>query len=372
MKKALAHWEIKLVAIVLAVALWIYTSGQVRSDRTVDVTVREEQITGLGDNYQIRGISPRQFRVTLSVPSNRWTLLPDNDLLLPRLEVRPSALDKRMQEYSLTSAMLGLPSDIRIVRTEPENLRSLTVQWESIREDDLPVEPPAVENIPSGFDADVHLDVDLVKVRAGAEIIEQERRQKHRVEFRPIRLGPVKVDPTSPKTLTVALTPLPSLPYRVQRTPMATVTLTPLPASMPLAAVPVQVLLPREAVGHVQVDLFPALAMITVHGPENLLRELKSEQVTAYVDLRRAAEPGAPRDVPLALLAPTWLTFDPITVRATVTAAANAPAPPGEARVPPPPPAVEVAPAPQLPPPPPPSDAPVTHEDQPPSKPATP
>ncbi len=320
-----SHWELKLVALVLAVALWIYTSGQVRSDRTVDVQLREASVTGLGDNYEITLISPKEFRVTLSVPSSRWGDMPANDLLLPRIEVRQDALKNRQQDFAVTSATLGLPSDIRIVRTEPENLREITVHWDYIVEDDMPAEPPVLANVPTGLEAEARLDVSLVRVRAAADVVERQHQMKNRVRFQPVDLGFVDPKGATEQVQTVALRPVPNLPYKVQRSPSATITLRPVPSSMPVSSLPLQILIPRDAIGRFQVDLSQPQVTLTVRGPENLLKKLQPEtDITAYIDLRHALEAGT-HEVPVSLLAPAWLTFDPTTVRATVS-----PAPPAE------------------------------------------
>jgi hypothetical protein len=315
-----AHWELKLVAIVLASALWIYTSGQVRSDRTLDVQIRPENVSGLGDNYQIRDISPAQFRVTLSVPSSRWGDLPANDLITPRLQVRTDQKDgSREQTFSVTSTLLGLPSDIRIVRTEPENLRELAVRWDVMDEGEFPAEAPALANVPSGLEAEVRLDINVVRVRAAAGILDRERRQKSTVRFQPLDLGFAQANAPGEQQRRAELIPVPGMPFKVLRTPVATITLRPIPAAVLVPSVAVQALVGRDALGHATIEVAPAQVSLTVRGPENLLRELKPENdITAYVDLRRL-QPGDPVEVPLALLAPSWLSFDAQSVRVTIT-----------------------------------------------------
>lgn len=323
-----SHWELKLVAVVLATALWIYTSGQVRSDRTLDVQFRDIQVSGLRDDYQITAIKPDQFRVTLSVPSNRLVTLPTNNLLTPRLEVRPDALPHRQQEYAVTSALLGLPSDVRIISTEPPNLRALTVQWDYIIPDELPAELPPVLGVPPGFEAEVAIDINLVPVRGAADVIERERARQGRVRFQPITIGAVEATASTTQEFTSLLRAVDNLPYKVQRVPVATVRLRPLPATLQVPAVAVQVLMPRDAVGKIALAIEPARVALTVRGPENLLKALKPDSdLAAYIDLRRGIEPGADRDVPVSLLAPPWLAYDAISVRIVATRAVGDPAP---------------------------------------------
>ena len=321
MKWLTAHWDLKIVALVLAVALWIYTSGQVHADRTVDVLLRPELIGGLGDNYQITSITPSQFRVTLSVPANRWAALPANDQLIPRLEVRGDLAKNRSQEFAVTSSMLGIPSDIRIERTEPENLRSIAVQWDYIVEDTLPADSPPLANVPPGLEAEAHLDLGQVKVRAAADVIAREQQQLNRVRFQPIDLAASNIKATGAQTFTVELSPVANLPYQVVHAPTATITLRPVPESLSLPSMPVAVLLPVNQLSKLAVTVVPSRVNLVVYGPENLLKALKPDtEVQAYVDLRHSIEPGPARDAPVTLLAPAWMTCEPLTVRVSAVA----------------------------------------------------
>lgn len=324
MRVLTSHWDLKLVALVLAIALWIYTSGQVRSDRTVDVDIKQQQISGLGEGYQITSIIPEQFRVTLSVPSNRWASLPGNDQISPRLEVRQDALLHHEQEFALTSAMLGLPSDIRIVRTEPENLRAITVHWEAMAEIDLPVDRPLV-SAPAGMEAELHLDIDQVPVRAPRDVLERERNT--RVRFQPIDLRAEDALSTTRRHIVVQLREAPNLPFQVVRVPTATVDLIPVPHGRRLEPLPVRVLLPPQTTAIGSVLVSPPSVALTVRGPENLLADLDPDAVVPYVELDRLPTAESERDVPVRVIAPSWLTCDPVSVHLRYLPAAAAVAP---------------------------------------------
>jgi hypothetical protein len=171
---------------------------------------------------------------------------------------------------------------------------------------------PELINVPPGMTADVKLDKTIVRVRAANDVIE--RRQK--VRFQPIDLGGI----TDPKSAVgqeqrVTLRKVSGLPYRVEQEVGATVVLKPVPETMVVPAVPVQVLIAREDVGRYRIELSPALVTLTVHGPENLLKTLKpANDITAYVDLRGASDLNVARDLPVSILGPSWLTSDLVTV----------------------------------------------------------
>ncbi len=312
-----SHWDLKLVALVLASALWIYTSGQVRTDYTYDVQVKSEQVRGLGENYQITSISPEQFRVTLSVPSNRWALLPTNGQLSPHLEVR-AELPQHQESIPLTSAILGLPSDIRIVHTEPENLRTIDLKWEDIIEQDMPADRPPLVNLPHGLSAEVTLDVDHVLVRAARDLLES-RNPRH-VRFQPVDLSAEDPKAENRHVITVQLRPLPDQGFSVVNAPVASVELQPIPAARHLAPLPVRVMLPAALAARLQVAITPASVALTVRGPRNLLATLKPEDdLVPYIDLRSQAAEAAHLELAVSVLGPTWLSWDTAIVKATLT-----------------------------------------------------
>jgi hypothetical protein len=346
-----SHWDLKLVALVLASALWIYTSGQVRTDYTYDVQVKSEQVRGLGENYQITAITPEQFRVTLSVPSNRWALLPTNGQLSPHLEVRAD-LPQHQESIPLTSAILGLPSDIRIVHTEPENLRTIDLKWEDIVEQDMPADRPPLVNLPHGLSAEVTLDVDHVLVRAARDLLET-RNPRH-VRFQPVDLSAEDPKAENRHVITVQLRPLPDQGFSVVNAPVASVELQPIPAARHLAPLPVRVLLPAALAAKLQVAIAPASVALTVRGPRNLLAALKPEDdLVPYIDLRSTGAEPATLELAVSVLGPTWLSWDTAIVKVMLTPSSQPEAPrleaPAHAATAPAPPLL--APAPSAPPP---------------------
>ena len=47
------NWQVKVVAFFLAIALWLYTSGQARIERTLQVRVQESSVRSLPADYQV-------------------------------------------------------------------------------------------------------------------------------------------------------------------------------------------------------------------------------------------------------------------------------------------------------------------------------
>ncbi len=58
--------------------------------------------------------------------------------------------------------------------------------------------------------------------------------------------------------------------------------------------------------------------VLTLRGPENLLAALAPEKdLAAFVRLPAEMDLDAPATVPVELLAPAWLTADPVAVKVT-------------------------------------------------------
>lgn len=324
-----SHWDLKLVALVLAVALWTYTTGQVHVERTAAVTVTDQAVANLPERSRITAISPREFKVRLSVPSSRAGELP-LDALEPRLALSPQATIERGQVFPITARSLGLPDDVRITAIEPDNVREITVSLDLETEADLPVEPPAVTGLPPGLEASLQLDLTLVRLRAPGAEVERMRAAKMRVRFEPVDLAGVDPMLARPRQERVVLTPS-AAGFAVLRPVHATITVRPRPGQPRQVTVPVEVLGSRDLLRSVAVGIDQPRAVLVLRGPENQLAALKPDQdLTAYVRLRDDLAPGQPHELPVGVLAPPWLAVEPATARVTlVPLRAAAPEPAG-------------------------------------------
>lgn len=320
-----AHWELKAVALVLAVALYIYTSGQVRVEKTISVTIADAMVHGLPADYQVVNISPREFKVLLSVPTSRLSDL-ENEALSPRLEVRPEQLAAKSAAWPLTSHLLRLPNDIRIEASEPADIREVVVQLDRISEDSLPVEPPHLTGLPSGLDATVRLDQTMVRVAAGGAVLELLRRDRERVRFQDVDLRSIQPGQVGERQERLLLTPLaaPSeTPYRVLGQVNAVIQIRPLLGMTKEISASLQILASKDLLRSIDITLTPPRVALTVRGPENLLAQLKPEEITAYVRLADDLSPDVPHDLPVEVLAPPWLAVDPARVKVAVTPVAK-------------------------------------------------
>jgi len=316
--KIFAHWELKTVSLVLAVSLWTYTAGQVRVERTVAVQVTEAAVVGLPDDHQLTTITPHEFKVRVSVPSSRLAEF-EGQQITPRLALTPDGLRQRGQDFPITSAVLGLKNDIRIISTEPENIAQISVSLDQITEADFDVEPPQVTGLPAGIEATVpQTDVTRVRLRAPSTTLEVMRAAGTKVRFKAVALDGTDALLTRPRQERIALTPVDST-YQVQRTVYASFTVRPRPGVPRSVTLPVEVLGSRDLLRSMAVDIDQPRLALTIRGPENLLAALKPElDLIAYVRLREDLKPGEATELPVGVLVPPWMAVEPATVRVTL------------------------------------------------------
>lgn len=323
--RLLEHWELKLVALVIAVALWLYTNGQVRVERTLNVMVNDSSVQSLPADYRVNAIEPKSFSVKVSVPMNQAGSL--RNPIIPNLVISGEAVLRGQQSFPITSSMLGLDDDLRIERVEPEHVREVRVDFALITEDYLPVEAPTISGLPEGIQATLAIEPTRVRVRGTREQLDDLKARAQRLVFDPIVLD--GVDPTMQATRreVVALTHKDSHLEVVDRV-TATVTLTPQTGATKEVGVPVQILAPKDFTTRFSIELSQPQVVLALHGPASLLAALQPEtELTAYVALRPTIELGVPVEVPVGVMGPTWATYDPVTIRVTVNLLPTRPAP---------------------------------------------
>lgn len=309
-----AHWELKVVAGVLAIALWVYTSGQVRVERTVTVVAGEAPVKGLGVDHQVVQIRPREFKVRLSLPMSRQGEL-EVDTIIPRLEVSPDQAGAGTVTFPLTSALLRLSNDIRIETTEPALVREIEVQVDRVAEGLLPVEPPRTTGLADGLAADIALESTLVRVQAPSTVLERLQAERYRVRFQDLPLSQVPADLAHPRVercTLVPVTPPVEATYRLLQPVQATITVRPLEIERRTLTIPLAITATPEWWRRTGIELTEPLITLTVRGPRNLLRDLRPErEMTATVVIPDDQPVNGMQVLPVQVLGPAWLEHEP-------------------------------------------------------------
>ncbi len=323
--RLIEHWELKLVALVIAVALWLYTNGQVRVERTLNVLVNNSAVQSLPADYRVNVIEPQSFTVKVSVPMNQAGSL--RNPIIPNLQISGDAVLRGEQRFPITSNLLGLDVDLRIERIEPETVREVRVAFALITEDYLPVEAPTISGLPDGIQATLAIEPTRVRVRGTREQLDSIKARGQRLVFDPIKLDGVEPTLQTTRKEVVALTHK-DTQLEVMDRVTATVTLSPQQGATKEVGVPVQILAPKDFTARFSIELSQPQVVLALHGPASLLAGLQPEgELTAYVALRPTIELGVPVEVPVGVMGPTWATYDPVTIRVTVSLLPARPAP---------------------------------------------
>lgn len=299
MRWLLGNWELKLVSLVVAVALWTYTSGQVRVERQILVEFTPAQISGLPSVLQVSAIEPAEFVAVLSVPTSKLGELRDQ-VLRPQIELPRDRREAGDVELAVTGRLLGLDSDIRVLRTEPGEVRSVTVRLSALAYATLPAEPPPVIGLPPGIAATVRLDRTRVEVRGPSERIATAEAAGAPLRFDPIHLDGLDPGLTAPHEERLALRVGEGQPSPVEPV-LATITLRPARTATVTLSVPVSVLLAPGEAGRWRVEGGPPVAEVRLTGPEALVRGLRPEDLTAWIDLHGGVPEAGERELPVLI-----------------------------------------------------------------------
>ena len=317
MRWVLDNWQIKLVALSLAVALWFYTSGQARVERTLTVSVAVAAVRNLPAGARIAEITPREFTVEVDGPMIVLQEL-RSDPILPRLDLAGGALDEGRQDFPITNQVLGLPADVRIQRINPSSVTAITVTLGRVIEKEMLVEAPELEHVPAGLAPNLNLEESRLLITGPENALKDLLARHPRLRFLPVSLKDANPLIDQPTSLRVTL--VPDVPASITVPPVhAVIVLKPVDAVRQQVGLPVHLLAQPDFLAKHQVQLSQPQVVMTVRGPRNLIATLTPATVAAYVDLRRPLELNQPQEVTVEILGPPWLTADPVTLRVTIS-----------------------------------------------------
>ena len=126
-------------------------------------------------------------------------------MLRPLIELPRDRREAGDIEMALTGRLLGLDSDIRVLRTEPGDVRSVTIRLSTLAFATLPAEAPPVVGLPIGIAAAVKLDRTRVEVRGPGERVAAAEAGGAPLRFAPIHLDGVDPALAAPREERIAL-----------------------------------------------------------------------------------------------------------------------------------------------------------------------
>ena len=318
------HWEIKLIAFIMAVTVYVFTGSLIRVDTMVTVRIENQHVHGLPEDYRVRAISPRDLTVEISGPRNLVAEI-DEEAIAARLQFSRGNLDAGRQHFDVTARLLQLPPELRLHYVGSERVEVL-VDRVVRRSLNLSVEPEDfVLGTPGLVVRRVQVDHTHVSLEGPKQVID-ELRERGSLRIVQEVLTDVPADLTEPREFTVPVNVAIDEELQVlnEGAITATVTVEPVPDERHLT-LPVAVLAPMGFMEGYSVELHQQEVALTVTGPRNRLDNLKSERdIRAYVDLSGGLTLDIPKTHPVRVVAPAWATVSSAQVKLTVRARSGA------------------------------------------------
>jgi len=268
--RILDNWPLKLLAIVLAFAIWVSVTGEKRTLQDFEIPLE---------------IRVADEHVLASMPPNTVTVrLRGSESLLRRLDPLPFVVRADLSEASvgeqdvqLTARDIsGLPRGAEVDFIDPDRIR-VVIDRRLTRE--LPVEPTFLGQPPEGF------------AFYGAQVapetlpVEGPASQVSRLEV--LRTNPIRLDDrTAPFRARVGVVPEGSLVRLLDPRPLEVgVVVDAAAVERRIERLPV-----RVAGGPPGAAARPETIDVTVSGPPQLLERLRRDQLRVVADAGRAAE----------------------------------------------------------------------------------
>lgn len=302
-----SNWQMKLVALIFAVVIYLYTARQVSQEATIDVVCEPTAVVGLPDDYRVASVNPREFSIQVSGPAAVLRSLRESRIS-PRLELSADAISKGEQSFPVTTTLLGIDAEVRIL-----DIREITVGIGRVETQDMWIDPPRLIRVPSGIRATLTLERDRVKVTGAASAIAQLTGGQQRLQFKPVNLDGVQSAISEPTERRIFLEPDVGVGIQVEEV-TARLVLTPVGIRRQQVTLPVRILGDPQMLAEHQVTLAAAQITVSLRGPARIMDEFDPQTgLNAWVDLR-GLNGAVSREMPVVIQGPEWMQIDPVTM----------------------------------------------------------
>jgi YbbR domain-containing protein len=279
--RVLVNWPLKLLAVSLAFAIWVFVSSEKSIVLDYDVPLDIQ----LPEHLALLEAPQTTVSVRLRGPES---LIKKISPVGMELGVELSDLPAGNQEVQLTKADLsGIPRGVEVDSIDPSRVQ---VQLDDRGQLRFPIDVAFLGQPPQGY------AFYGARVTPEELTLEGPRSQLSLVEMLPTQ--PVRLDQrTEPFTATVLAVPGHSSLHVVETTPITvSVQVDVAPVERTFTGVPV------EAIGQVYETLVtPTQTAVTLSGPPALLERLRSRQLRLVVDVSRLTPFDQPRQIPVQL-----------------------------------------------------------------------
>ena len=316
MKWLFRRWQLKLLAVVMAIALYLFTGSQITIERTVTLQINEQDLVGLPGNYLVSRLSPQEIDVTISGP--RSVVEDFNpESIEPELVIGTDGLTAGFQEFDLTERLLSLNPSLSMRSSSTDSIRA---DFSRLIEDVLPLARiPAPSGLPDGLRAELSLVRSQVLLRGPADEIARLKADGP-LEVRPIDLSqvPVELEETLEMTIPLLLS-IPDVAISIAEQPQAVVRITPALESEVVGPLPVRVLGNADVLERYEIEIVPPVVALTISGPANRLAEGNAAAlIKVYVDVVDVGRGGVGEERSVRIIAPSWMTTTTTAVVVTL------------------------------------------------------
>jgi YbbR domain-containing protein len=260
------NWHLKLLALIIAVALWVgvTTEGTLVREYAVPIEPR------LQDGYTLSGPRLTTTTVRLTGPATLLRRV-DREGLLVRVDLTNATPGERRTFHLAPENLTGMPRGVNVERIHPDRI-GLQIDVLSTRE--LPVEPSFLGQPPAGYH--------FYGARITPETLTVEGPKSEVDTLGGLPTDPIRLDNrTEPFVAQVgALPESPDVRILAPRSLEVRVDVDLEPTELVLSSVPV---VPNSQMHDSEID--PPSVRVTVSGPPALLEQLRPGQIRAVADV---------------------------------------------------------------------------------------
>lgn len=312
-----SNWQMKIVALIFAVVIYLYTARQVSQEATLDVVCEPNAVIGLPDDYRVASVNPREFSVRVSGPAAVLRRLRESAKVKPRLELSAEAISAGKQSFPVTTTLLGIDAEVRIL--DPHEI---TVGIGRVETQDMWVEPPRLVRVPSGIRATLTLERDRVKVTGADSALAALNATHQRLQFKAVNLDGVQSAISEPTERRIFLEPDVGVGIQVEEV-TARLLLTPVGVRRQQVTIPVRILGDPQVLAEHRVTLAAPQVTLSLRGPARIMDEFDAQSgLNAWVDLRGMSG-SQTKDLPVVVDGPDWIQVEPVSLAVTIAPRAD-------------------------------------------------
>jgi len=298
------HFGLKLLAIGLALSLWMVVSGEETLERGLRVPLELQQFPA---GLELLGEPPANVDVRVRGGSGVLSRLSAGDVVAV-LDLRGIRPGRRL--LSLTSEQVRTPSGVEVVQVLPS---TIALVFESAGSAQVPV-VPTVEGRPApGFVVGKRtVDPPTIEITGPQTAVAR----TNEAVTEPVSVAGARAPVT--ETVTVGLMD-PAVRLKTPREASVTVDVVPAPVERTLSRLPVHL---RNIGAALSAQAIPAVADITLRGSREAIDRVDADGVSVYVNLAGLGSGQYSLTVHVDALPDTGVTrVDPSTVQVRITSA---------------------------------------------------